>query len=207
MPDLQSSDALATFVADVEYLRRQHADEHILAAAVAQRLTPLLRQPEWLTEAHRQPWDDHYRQHLLHVAPDGGFSIVALVWKPGQATPIHDHVCWCVVGVYQGEECETRYRLYQEGDDPFLIEAGRDTAVPGQTVALVPPAEDIHRVACIGDGLAISIHIYGADIGRLGTSINHRFDDLAIRPAASDAAPVNWRELARSGRDTDAILH
>ena len=207
MPDRQSSDSLATFVADVERLRQRHTDEHALAAAVAARLAPLLRQPDWLAEAYREPWDDRYRQHLLHVAPDGGFSVVALVWKPGQATPIHDHVCWCVVGVYQGEERETRYRLYQEGDERFLVEASRDVAVPGETVALVPPAEDIHRVACIGDALAISIHVYGADIGRLGTSINHRFDDLAIRPDAGGATPANWRDLVAPGRDAHAVAH
>jgi predicted metal-dependent enzyme (double-stranded beta helix superfamily) len=37
-----------------------------------------------------------YRCHLLHAEPDGSFSVVALVWRPGQATPIHDHVTWCV---------------------------------------------------------------------------------------------------------------
>ena len=56
---------------------------------------------------------DGHRSHLLYSEPGGTFSIVALVWRPGQVTPIHDHVTWCVFGVVQGEEreeliCSTR---------------------------------------------------------------------------------------------------
>jgi predicted metal-dependent enzyme (double-stranded beta helix superfamily) len=40
-----------------------------------------------------------YKSEVLHSEPDGSFSIVALVWRPGQVTPIHDHVTWCVFGV------------------------------------------------------------------------------------------------------------
>ena len=47
-----------------------------------------------------------YRSHVLHIEPDGAFSIVALVWRPGQVTPIHDHVTWCVFGVIEGVEYE-----------------------------------------------------------------------------------------------------
>lgn len=186
-------DSLELFVADVEGLRREHPDDRALADAVSSRLARLVRAPSWLCETHREPWDDRYRQHLLHVAPDGGFSVVALVWKPGQRTPIHDHVSWCVVGVYRGAEEEVSYRLYRGRDEQFLVEVGRQVATPGQTVALVPPDEDIHVVTNVGDGLAISIHVYGADIGKLGSSINRRFDDAPIRAEAGAAHPVRWR--------------
>lgn len=188
------TDTLAQFVADVAALRLRHDAPRPLADAVAQRLGRLLGDPDWLAEEHRQPWEDRYRQHILYVAPDGGFSVVSLVWKPGQKTPIHDHVSWCVVGVYQGEEMETRYALYREAGGQFLVPTRRERATPGETVALVPPDEDIHEVACDGDQPAISIHVYGADIGTLGTSINHRFDDLPIRSEAGDARRVSWRE-------------
>ncbi|CAN5556796.1 hypothetical protein BH23CHL2_BH23CHL2_22030 [soil metagenome] len=41
--------------------------------------------------------------------------------------------------------------------------------------ALTPPG-DIHKVANASDDLAISIHIYSADIGKLGSSILRRYD-------------------------------
>jgi predicted metal-dependent enzyme (double-stranded beta helix superfamily) len=34
------------------------------------------------------------------------FSIIAVVWRPGQLTRIHDHMTWCVFGVIQGVEHE-----------------------------------------------------------------------------------------------------
>ena len=55
--------------------------------------------------ASRRPRIDSriYRQHILHVESNDSFSIAALVWRRGQATPVHDHISWCVVGVYKGE--------------------------------------------------------------------------------------------------------
>jgi predicted metal-dependent enzyme (double-stranded beta helix superfamily) len=41
----------------------------------------------------------------------------------------------------------------------------------------VPPASNIHRVEAAGHEKTISIHVYGAHIQRLGTSILRRFDD------------------------------
>lgn len=175
---------------------RQSTD---LAAAVGADLRRLVAAPGWLAPRHRLPSPTAYRQHVLYVAPDGAFSVVSLVWAPGQATVIHDHVAWCAVGVYEGMERETRYRLHAQGGQAFLVEAGTSLARAGDTGVLVPPAEDIHQVACAGHELAVSIHVYGADIGRLGTSINHRFEDIPVlpdSPAGSD--PARWRDFFRS---------
>src|SRR5215470_10809055 len=47
-----------------------------------------------------------YQTHLVHAEPDGSFSVAVMVWLPGQQTPIHDHLAWCVTAVLQGSECE-----------------------------------------------------------------------------------------------------
>jgi len=44
--------------------------------------------------------------------------------------------------------------------------------------------EDIHDVTAVGDEPTISIHVYGADIEQLGTSIYRRFDDWPVRRLA-----------------------
>lgn len=101
---------------------------------------------------------------------------------PGQETPIHDHVSWCVVGVHQGLELETTYEVEADlGGAEWLVETGTARCTPGMTEALTPPG-DIHKVSNAGDDLAISIHIYGADIGKLGSSILRRYDQ-EIRPS------------------------
>ena len=160
---------LATFAADVTPLV---ADPH----AIGERLGALLAEDDWLPDEYRVPNLHSYRQHLLYVSPDRDLSIVALVWLPGQRTPIHDHVSWCVVGVYRGVERETHYRLEDGGR---LVPTGTFEAPAGHVEALVPPAENIHSVTAVGDEKTISIHVYGADIERLGTSILRRYDDVA----------------------------
>ena len=146
-----------------------------LARQVAASIRPALRVKDLLREEHQVGSQDEYRQHLLHVEPDGSFSIVALVWLPGQSTPVHDHVSWCAVGVYRGEETELRYRLIHDGDNRRLELTERLVNEFG-TVSGVAPPGDIHQVMNTGPGAAISIHVYGADIGRLGSSVRRCYD-------------------------------
>jgi predicted metal-dependent enzyme (double-stranded beta helix superfamily) len=173
-----SSLPFARFVRDAE---RVIDDPH----AIAERLRPLLAEDGWLAPEHQLAGRDTYRQHLLHVSACRRLSVVALVWLPGQATPIHDHVSWCVVGVYRGVERETHYRLIERDGHRRLLPVGTFEARAGHVEALVPPAENIHAVAAAGPHKTISIHVYGADIERLGSSILRRFDDLDQVPAAA----------------------
>jgi len=154
-----------------------------------------LADPALLEQRHREPAPDRYRQHLVHVHPEGRYSIVALVWKPGQATPIHDHRCWCVVGVWQGRERETTYDLHSDGNSRYLLKRHVVETGPGDISVLVPPDEDVHRVENGGDDLAISVHVYGDDISILGSSINEQFSDDLIRTRSwsQGTVPVSWR--------------
>ena len=154
--------------------------------AIAARLRELLALDGWLAPSDRRPGTDTYRQHLLHVSPCRRLSVVALVWLPGQRTAIHDHVSWCIVGVYRGVEREERYELVEDGGMPHLRPAGAVFAPRGHVETLIPPDGDIHAVTAAGRETAISIHVYGADIEALGSSIHRRYDDLEI--VAADAA-------------------
>jgi predicted metal-dependent enzyme (double-stranded beta helix superfamily) len=79
------------------------------------------------------------------------------------------------VGVYRGEETETTFRL-RDGDR----ETGHAWLAPGVTrlarrgdITTVVPPEDIHQVSNRGGETAVSIHLYGTDIG---TKSRHSFD-------------------------------
>lgn len=147
----------------------------LTAYLVGERLAPHLGTPDLLTPEQYEGDPDHYRQHLLHAERDGGFSIVALVWLPGQRTAIHDHVAWCVTGVHQGEEHERRFRLVSDGTTARLVATQDVVNRQGEVCGFAPPG-DIHRVWNGGDGIAVSLHIYGADISRLGTSVRRVYD-------------------------------
>lgn len=143
---------------------------------VADALRANLPGPDILTPAERAGSPDRYTTHLLHAEPDAPFSVVGVVWRPGQATPIHDHVSWCAFGVVRGVEHETIYRL----DGGHLVVAGTATNRAGDVQGFAPPG-DIHHMVNTGDQVAISLHVYGADIGARGTSVR-RVYDLPVRP-------------------------
>lgn len=139
-----------------------HADWSATAQLVAGQLRRHLPSPEVLTAEQRLGSADGYRSHTLYVDPGGAFSVIALVWRPGQLTRIHDHVTWCVFGVIQGTEHEELY-------DADLNLLGRSDNHVGEVSGFAPPG-DIHRVHNTGDSTAISIHIYGTDVTRIGSS-------------------------------------
>src|SRR4051812_41182365 len=159
---------LDELVAGIRTAVEHHADWAETAQLVAGRLRRPLPAPDVLTAAQRLGSPDGYRGHTLHVEPDGSFSIVALVWQPGQLTRIHDHVTWCVFGVIQGVEHEELFDA--EGN---LL--GRSENHVGDVSGFAPPG-DIHRVHNTGDTTAISIHVYGTDVTRVGSSARRYYD-------------------------------
>ncbi len=158
---------------------RQRGDWDQTTRRVSRALGRHLPGPEILTAAERAGDPAAYQSHLLHAEPDGSFSVVGLVWRPGQITPIHDHVTWCVIGVLQGAEYEELFALREGGT--VLEEVGTNAGAPGDVSGFAPPG-DIHRVRNRGTAVAISLHVYGADISRLGSSVR-RIYDLPVRTA------------------------
>jgi 3-mercaptopropionate dioxygenase len=120
-----------------------------------------------------------YQTHLVHAEPDGPFSIVIMVWLPGQTTPVHDHVTWCVSAVLQGTEYEEVFRLVHGGRGDHLETLARNANPVGTVSGFAPPG-DIHQVTNIGDAVAVSMHVYGTDITRVGSSVR-RVYDLPVR--------------------------
>jgi 3-mercaptopropionate dioxygenase len=143
------------------------------AQLVASALKRHFPSPSVLTAEQRTGDPETYKSEVLHSESDGSFSIVALVWLPGQVTPIHDHVTWCVFGVIQGTECEELFELDQQRT--CLVEAGHRANRTGEVSGFAPPG-DIHRVRNAGDLTAISIHIYGTDVARIGSSVRRHYD-------------------------------
>jgi 3-mercaptopropionate dioxygenase len=158
---------------------RGAVDRHVgwreTAVLVGAELRRHLPSPDVLTAEERQGDPATYQSHTLYAAPDGAFSVVGLVWLPGQVTPIHDHVTWCVFGVLQGVEHEELY--VHEGD--HLLSVGTNDNLSGDVSGFAPPG-DIHRVRNSGDQTAISIHVYGTDISRIDSSVR-RVYNLPVR--------------------------
>ena len=170
MTALQSHPAaqLTELVAGVRTAVDAHADWSETAQLVAAQLRRHLPTADVLTPEQRLGSPDGYRSHTLHVEPDGAFSIIGLVWRPGQITRIHDHLTWCVFGVIQGVEHEDLF-------DADLNLIGQSDNQTGDVSGFAPPG-DIHRVHNTGAETAISVHIYGTDVTRIGSSARRYYD-------------------------------
>jgi 3-mercaptopropionate dioxygenase len=165
---IRPTDQLTPLVAGVRAAVDSHADWAETAELVAGQLRRHLPTPDVLNAEQRLGSPDAYRSHTLHVEPDGSFSIIALVWRPGQLTRIHDHITWCAFGVIQGVEHEELF-------DADLNVIGRSENHVGDVSGFAPPG-DIHRVHNTAAETAISIHVYGTDVTRIGSSARRYYD-------------------------------
>ena len=157
---------LHAFVDAVEVAVAQDLTEAALLEQVGAQLAQLVSQDDWLPEAQAKGHPQFYRQYPLFIDPQARFSVVSFVWGPGHATPVHDHTVWGLIGMLRGSEISQPFgfdaagKLQPQGDAVRLL--------PGQVEAVSPRIGDIHRVhnAWV-DQVSISIHVYGADIGKV----------------------------------------
>ncbi len=149
---------------------RKHGSWQDTADRVVATLRRHLPGPNLLSRRQLAGDPAGYQTHLVHAEPDGTFSIAVMVWRPGQVTPIHDHVSWCVTAVLQGTEYEEIFALRQ---GHLRVVAHNEN--PVGTVSGFAPPGDIHQVRNCGTGIAVSMHVYGTDITRVGNSIRREY--------------------------------
>ncbi len=163
---------LRQFVLAMTELVSRQLDEAAVLAEGRQHLARLIAQDTWLPEAFARPRSDRYAQYLLHCDPLERFSVVSFVWGPGQRTPVHDHTVWGLVGVLRGEE---RCDEFDDHARPPSDTGRWHVMKPGNIEAVSPTVGDWHRVSSNrSDGVSISIHVYGANIGAVR---RHRLDE------------------------------
>jgi 3-mercaptopropionate dioxygenase len=156
--------------------------EGVIAGAV--------RDPYWLAAPFRRV-QGAGTYYLLWRDPDTDVSLIAMVLGPGDKTPIHDHLTWGVVGVYEGRQHETRY-LDRPGG--LRVSSAR-VRRPGEVTYILPPDNDIHFVASeSSDGPAISVFFMGSN---LGCRPRHRYQDggseLVVSGYANASCPGETR--------------
>lgn len=97
--------------------------------------------------------DERYSRNLLAYGPQ--FYALVLCWKPGQASPIHDHKgASCGVRVIHGVATETSYR-WQDGR---LVENLVVTMSAGEVCGSFD--DDIHEIRNNGDENLVTLHVY-----------------------------------------------
>lgn len=157
---------LAFMLADVDRaVQTEPASRH---RAVAAALAPHLGHPDLLAGRDCPCNPERYTRHLLHNDPAGGYAVVAIVWVPGQMSPVHGHRTWCAFGVHRGWLAET----YFARESGTAIPTGCTPRARGMTGYAPADPDAIHRLANLGTAEAVSIHIYGVAFDRFGDGVN-----------------------------------
>jgi predicted metal-dependent enzyme (double-stranded beta helix superfamily)/rhodanese-related sulfurtransferase len=169
---LADTPRLQHFVTHLDALLKSTSDEAIILASGKPLLAELVAHDDWLPTEYAQPNPERYQQFLLYADPDDRFSVVSFVWGPGQATPIHDHTVWGMIGMLRGAElcqhfAKTPQGQWQPNGEQSRLEAGDVEAVS-------PTIGDVHRVwNAHADQVSISIHVYGGNIGKISRHVFH----------------------------------
>jgi predicted metal-dependent enzyme (double-stranded beta helix superfamily) len=170
MSQILRLDRLRTFVERIASLLDDALPEASLLEAGGAALRELVAHDDWLPDAYARPNPERYQQFLLHADARQRFSVVSFVWGPGQATPVHDHTVWGLIGVLRGAEIAQPYCLDESGT--LIASDGARRLETGAVDAVSPRIGDIHRVSnAYDDRVSVSIHVYGANIGAVSRSV------------------------------------
>lgn len=158
--------ALETMLAEIAAAAGRPAGER--EGAVAAAIGACVTRPDLLDGRDLACSPDRYVRHLLHADPGGAYAVVALVWRPGQMSPVHAHRTWCAFGVQAGVLTET---FYAPGDPP--VPRATRLVAPGATGHGPADPALIHRLANLSCRTAVSVHCYGVGFDRFGADVNH----------------------------------
>lgn len=183
------NERLRQFIETVKRTADEHEEIPSLLSALRDPFEQLLEADDWLPDLYRNlPPEDYdnksdmggdIAQWLLY-RQEGKLSLSSLVVPPGVETPVHDHLAWGLVGLYQGTQKEIFFRRvddteHDEGHAELeVVEVQR--AGPGDLYELIPPEGDIHSVETTSEVPSVSLHLLGADIGCIP---RHAFDPEA----------------------------
>jgi len=141
----------------------------------------LLSDQDWLPEKFKQADGNSTMGHgiaslLLYRSELKDLSLSTLVVAPGLSTPVHNHLAWGLVGLYQGEQEEEEYEPHdhteQTASRPLHLRKRR-LLQKGDFYELVPPWNDIHRVRTVSSEPSVSLHLLANDIGCI---LRQKFD-------------------------------
>jgi predicted metal-dependent enzyme (double-stranded beta helix superfamily) len=151
---------------------------HAMGDRVAHALRVAAAMPDLLTPELRTPRHGCYARHTIAADPAGRFTLLSIVWGPGQFSPPHAHDTWCAYAVAENTLTETLYQFDVRSGK--AVAAGTTEREPGYACFAPAGLEQIHRLGNATGVSAISLHAYGVEGSRVGTHVN-RLMDVAER--------------------------
>jgi len=176
---------LRRFVATTETILKEQIKVTDRLRHLRRSYAELLNDQTWLPNEFRQPnfnsaMGGGIASWLLYRSEAKDLSLFSLVVPVGAATPVHNHLAWGLVGLYQGEQEEEEFDVPEDHDHhhseshqiPFKLRTRR-ILKQGEYYELIPPYNDVHRVRTISSVPSISLHLLANDTGCV---VRQKFD-------------------------------
>jgi predicted metal-dependent enzyme (double-stranded beta helix superfamily) len=176
---------LRRFITTIETILEQQLDVADRLQHLRRPYAELLNDPTWLPDEFRQPnfksaMGGGIASWLLYRSEAKDLSLFSLVVPVAAATPVHNHLAWGLVGLYQGEQEEEEFEVEENQDHPHATSAEipiklrtRRILKQGEFYELIPPYNDVHRVRTISSIPSISLHLLANDTGCV---VRQKFD-------------------------------
>ena len=159
---------LETFVRDC----RERISAGQCPADCVEKIAPSMFQllngdKSFLGPEHLRSDPEHYARNKIYVDENDVMSLFALVWLPGQWTPIHDHGTWGVAGVLEGTLEERNFirtdtQSREATNNVELARGGVILLAPGAVTSFVPNPDHIHITGNADPRQrVVSLHLYG----------------------------------------------
>ena len=186
----------SAFIAEVHSVLERESEIGQRLASLRSPFHKLLEDQSWLPEKFRQINPDScmgggIASWLLYQSEEKDLSLFSLVVPSGVTTPIHNHLAWGLVGLYQGEQEEEEFEVephhhLHPGANVRMNRRFLRVLTPGEFYELIPPYNDVHRVKTISAEPSISLHLLANDTGCV---IRQKFDEATGRV---DAFRSGW---------------
>ncbi|PFQ44588.1 cysteine dioxygenase [Bacillus cereus] len=157
------SKSFQKFIKGVTDLMENCLFEEEIVCGIEKLLEELLEKKTWLPLDKQKANLTQYARHLLYEDPLKRFEVLALVWKDGQSTPLHDHDgTWGVEGVFTGRIMVQNFIQTKQLANSlvYLKHTGNLYLGEGETDKVIPPA-DCHILEITKNESVITIHVYG----------------------------------------------
>ena len=176
---------LRRFVADTETILKEQVEVTDRLWHLRRPYAELLSDPSWLPDEFRQPNPNSVMgggiaSWLLYRSEGKDLSLFSLVVPVGATTPVHNHLAWGLVGLYQGEQEEEEFEVEEDvTHQPATVHharmklRARRILKQGEFYQLIPPENDVHRVRTISSVPSISLHLLANDTGCV---VRQKFD-------------------------------
>ena len=172
---------LEQFVADLDRITTRETAPEAITTQIAPLLGRLVTNPDAIPARFRGRAPDGGRgRFMLHRAPPS----TSPRWCGARRGLAHNHETWDVIGVFDNEIEETRYRVTEHaGGNATVAVTSVIRHGAGAVSRLVPPTDEVHAMHNPTARDTVEIHVYGRDL--YGLPRKTWADDGRVSPLVS----------------------